>query len=439
VLPASADEWGDDRRRAVLLHELAHVARRDCLVQRIAACACAFYWPHPGVWWAARRLRTERELACDDRVLASGAAARDYAGHLLDIAHAFRARRRRNGRRHGARATARTPAAGDSSTTRAIARRSAAVRGRRARRGGGRVFLPMAVCARRSCRSTPRRRLVAASSRAGVHRHVGTCTPRAIRAQCSSPFARGARRMAARSRSPMWSGWRGRRSLARPRCTFPSARGGHVHHRRHVPQQRVRRHVSSSSPAPRSARSWPSAASAADAEDQFYLAVSDVGLAYLDTLAAAGYAKPDFARSSARRSTASTPLRQGHGGLGYRSVRVDALIRLRDHGVDPEYVAGMASSGLAKLSADDLVRARDHGVDPATCAASTRSVSAGSASTPSSSARDHGSTRIHPRHAEPWPTSSRSTVSRAHARSRRRSRVRRRDGATRLQRDPADS
>jgi beta-lactamase regulating signal transducer with metallopeptidase domain len=91
VLPASADEWTDDRRRAVLLHELAHVARHDCLVQRIAACACALYWPHPGVWWAAKRLHTERELACDDRVLASGAAARDYAGHLLDIAHAFRA------------------------------------------------------------------------------------------------------------------------------------------------------------------------------------------------------------------------------------------------------------------------------------------------------------------------------------------------------------
>src|SRR5204862_6293474 len=73
VLPASADGWTDDRRRAVVLHEVAQVARFDCLVQRLTAIACAFYWPHPGVWWAARRLRAERELACDDRVLAAGA------------------------------------------------------------------------------------------------------------------------------------------------------------------------------------------------------------------------------------------------------------------------------------------------------------------------------------------------------------------------------
>jgi beta-lactamase regulating signal transducer with metallopeptidase domain len=82
VLPASADDWSDDRRRAVLLHELAHVARRDCLVQRGTALACALYWPHPGVWWAARRLRVERELAGDDRAR-GGARRRMTTRHLL--------------------------------------------------------------------------------------------------------------------------------------------------------------------------------------------------------------------------------------------------------------------------------------------------------------------------------------------------------------------
>jgi len=89
VLPASADAWTSDRLRAVLLHELAHIARRDCFVQRLTAIASAAYWPHPGIWWAARRLRVEREHACDDRVLAAGAGAREYAGHLLDLAHSL--------------------------------------------------------------------------------------------------------------------------------------------------------------------------------------------------------------------------------------------------------------------------------------------------------------------------------------------------------------
>jgi hypothetical protein len=42
---------------------------------------------HPGVWWIAMRLRAERELACDDRVLSAGENAREYAGHLLELAY----------------------------------------------------------------------------------------------------------------------------------------------------------------------------------------------------------------------------------------------------------------------------------------------------------------------------------------------------------------
>lgn len=91
LLPADAEQWPETRRRDVLLHELAHVARRDCLTQLVAVCACAVYWFHPLVWVAARRLRVERERACDDRVLAAGAVPSAYAEHLLEIARTLRA------------------------------------------------------------------------------------------------------------------------------------------------------------------------------------------------------------------------------------------------------------------------------------------------------------------------------------------------------------
>ncbi|HEU0016321.1 MAG TPA: M56 family metallopeptidase [Longimicrobium sp.] len=91
LLPADAEEWPEERRRVVLLHELAHVARGDCLTQTLAALASALYWFHPGAWHAARRLRVERERASDDRVLAAGTRPRSYAQHLLDVASVFRA------------------------------------------------------------------------------------------------------------------------------------------------------------------------------------------------------------------------------------------------------------------------------------------------------------------------------------------------------------
>ena len=93
VVPADADAWDQDRRQAVLLHELAHIARRDCLTQMLSAIACAVYWVHPAVWYVARRLRIEREVACDDRVLAAGAHAPNYAEHLLELAYAWSGRR----------------------------------------------------------------------------------------------------------------------------------------------------------------------------------------------------------------------------------------------------------------------------------------------------------------------------------------------------------
>jgi beta-lactamase regulating signal transducer with metallopeptidase domain len=93
LLPNDADAWPAERRNAVLMHELAHVARGDYVTQLAATIACAIYWFHPLVWVAARRLRGESELACDDRVLAGGTPASEYALQLLAVARGARALR----------------------------------------------------------------------------------------------------------------------------------------------------------------------------------------------------------------------------------------------------------------------------------------------------------------------------------------------------------
>jgi len=89
VLPTDCVSWAGDKRRAVLAHELSHVARRDVFWQVVARLACTVYWVHPLVWLGERRMRIERELACDDAVLRLGSQPDQYASVLLDVAAAI--------------------------------------------------------------------------------------------------------------------------------------------------------------------------------------------------------------------------------------------------------------------------------------------------------------------------------------------------------------
>ena len=86
ILPAQSGSWSADEMSAVVRHEAAHVARRDCQALLIAELACAVYWFHPLVWYAARRMRIEQEHAADDCVLQEGILPADYAMRLVSVA-----------------------------------------------------------------------------------------------------------------------------------------------------------------------------------------------------------------------------------------------------------------------------------------------------------------------------------------------------------------
>ena len=93
LFPQAAHSWSEARRRAVMLHELAHVRQRDVAVILLSQFVCAFLFFHPLAWLAVRKLRHECERACDDLVLNSGQRPSDYASHLMAIARSLHDRR----------------------------------------------------------------------------------------------------------------------------------------------------------------------------------------------------------------------------------------------------------------------------------------------------------------------------------------------------------
>lgn len=85
LLCRQARFWAVERRRVVLLHELAHVRRADWLWLLLTETALAIYWWHPLAWVLAGQVRRDCERACDDLVLTAGTKPSVYAGHLLGI------------------------------------------------------------------------------------------------------------------------------------------------------------------------------------------------------------------------------------------------------------------------------------------------------------------------------------------------------------------
>jgi uncharacterized protein (TIGR03435 family) len=70
---------------AFLAHELAHIRRRDYLVNLVQSAAETLLFYHPAVWWISRQIREEREHCCDDAAVFVTGNATDYAQALLNL------------------------------------------------------------------------------------------------------------------------------------------------------------------------------------------------------------------------------------------------------------------------------------------------------------------------------------------------------------------
>lgn len=86
ILPSKlAGQLTPDELDHVLLHEIAHIARRDDWLQLAAAFAWSTLALHPVAAWVLRQIAREREIACDDWVVAATGEARPYARSLARL------------------------------------------------------------------------------------------------------------------------------------------------------------------------------------------------------------------------------------------------------------------------------------------------------------------------------------------------------------------
>ena len=394
LIPATGDTWPEDRRRAVILHELAHVARYDCLTQMLAFAACTVYWFHPAVWWVARRLRVERELACDDRVIAAGAPARDYAGHLLEIAYSLGG--------HRAPALAVSMARRRQLEGRILAALDV---GRNRRAPAASAYVACIAIA--ACLLIP---LAGATSR------VVAASPTPPQAAVTAPSLKSWDTLIRESAGPIIRAAAAAIGIPQDRLPGtweirPSTTEGTVHLRLAElnsssgtdvqvdqlqglrPAQltgpggpvqfQLRRDAGTFAfegiirsgigagtfsftsdpnfPAELAKRGFarPTAA------EQYQMARHDVGFAFIDELSKHGYAKPETSElvRAGQHGVRVTYVRE-MAALGYRLGSLAPLIELRDHGVGPSYVRELADQGYKGLSADELRKARDHGISP---------------------------------------------------------------------------
>lgn len=85
LMPEASENWHFSTRRMALLHELAHVQRKDLWSRWVADVAVCLHWYNPLVRWIRSQWLGQCEYACDAEVVAAGADKRLYLSALCDV------------------------------------------------------------------------------------------------------------------------------------------------------------------------------------------------------------------------------------------------------------------------------------------------------------------------------------------------------------------
>lgn len=86
VSPPLVEHLTADELDRVVIHEWAHVQRRDDVANVVQLIARLLVGWHPALWWFDRRLQAEREAACDETAARMTGSSKGYAACLLKLA-----------------------------------------------------------------------------------------------------------------------------------------------------------------------------------------------------------------------------------------------------------------------------------------------------------------------------------------------------------------
>jgi len=84
--PTLLDDLRDDDLDRIVIHEWAHVQRRDDMTRVLQALVQLIAGWHPAIWWLQRQIDVEREVACDEMAVAVTGSAKAYAVCLTTLA-----------------------------------------------------------------------------------------------------------------------------------------------------------------------------------------------------------------------------------------------------------------------------------------------------------------------------------------------------------------